>query len=130
MPLDHAQAPRPAARRTAGLRALLRRARRQGTVAVVLSLLAGPLLAVAVAPAASAAITSPFERQFVANINGDVVVVDVDGERSFKVWKRTGARVTLSFANPRFPEYRIPPDALVEVWGVVSSSVCAHRRSA
>ena len=60
--------------------------------------------------------------------NGDIVVVDIDGERSFKVWKRQGQRVTLHFANPRFPEYRLAPDALVEVWGVVSGSVCARRR--
>jgi DNA polymerase V len=59
---------------------------------------------------------------------GDVVVVDIDGERSFKVWKRQGPRVTLHFANPRFPEFRLAPDALVEVWGVVSGSVCARRR--
>ena len=60
--------------------------------------------------------------------NGDIVVVDIDGERSFKVWKRQGPRVTLHFANPRFQEYRLDPDALVEVWGVVSGSVCARRR--
>jgi len=60
--------------------------------------------------------------------NGDIVVVDIDGERSFKVWKRQGPKVTLHFANPRFPEYRLAPDALVEVWGVVSGSVCARRR--
>jgi len=60
--------------------------------------------------------------------NGDIVVVDIDGERSFKVWKRQGPRITLHFANPRFPEYQLAPDALVEVWGVVSGSVCARRR--
>jgi len=60
--------------------------------------------------------------------NGDIVVVDVDGERSFKVWRRQGPRITLHFANPRFPEYRLAPDALVKVWGVVSGSVCARRR--
>lgn len=60
--------------------------------------------------------------------NGDVVVVDVDGERSFKVWRRQGPRVTLSFANPRFPEFRLSPDAEVEVWGVVSGSVNPRRR--
>ncbi|GJD75370.1 LexA family protein [Methylobacterium goesingense] len=60
--------------------------------------------------------------------NGDIVVVDIDGERSFKVWKRQGPKITLHFANPRFPEYRLAPDALVEVWGVVSGSVCAGRR--
>lgn len=61
--------------------------------------------------------------------NGDVVVVDVDGERSFKVWSRHGPRVILSFANPRFPEYRLAPDAVVEVWGVVSGSINPRRRA-
>lgn len=61
--------------------------------------------------------------------NGDVVVVDVDGERSFKVWRRVGGRVVLSFANPRFPEYRLPPDAVVEVWGIVSGSINPRRRA-
>nr|USU33074.1 translesion error-prone DNA polymerase V autoproteolytic subunit [Methylobacterium sp. OTU13CASTA1] len=60
--------------------------------------------------------------------NGDIVVVDIDGERSFKVWKRHGHRVTLHFANPRFPEFQLSPDAVIEVWGVVSGSVCARRR--
>ncbi|TXN33517.1 translesion error-prone DNA polymerase V autoproteolytic subunit [Methylobacterium sp. WL19] len=60
--------------------------------------------------------------------NGDIVVVDIDGERSFKIWKRQGPRISLHFANPRFPEYRLAPDALVEIWGVVSGSVCAKRR--
>ena len=59
---------------------------------------------------------------------GDIVVVDIDGERSFKVWKRQGPRVTLHFANPRFPEFQLSPDAVIEVWGVVSGSVCAKRR--
>ena len=62
--------------------------------------------------------------------NGDIVVVDIDGERSFKVWKRQGPRISLHFANPRFPEFQLSPDAVIEVWGVVSSSVCARRRSA
>jgi DNA polymerase V len=61
--------------------------------------------------------------------NGDVVIVDVDGERSFKVWRRQGPRVTLHFANPRFPEFRLSPDAVIEVWGVVSGSVNPRRRS-
>ena len=60
--------------------------------------------------------------------NGDIVVVDIDGERSFKVWKRQGPRVTLHFANPRFPEFRLSPDAVIEVWGVVSGSVNPRRR--
>ena len=60
--------------------------------------------------------------------NGDIVVVDIDGERSFKVWKRQGPRISLHFANPRFPEFQLSPDAVIEVWGVVSGSVCARRR--
>ncbi len=60
--------------------------------------------------------------------NGDIVVVDIDGERSFKVWKRQGPRTSLHFANPRFPEFQLSPDAIIEVWGVVSGSVCAKRR--
>lgn len=61
--------------------------------------------------------------------NGDVVVVDIDGERSFKVWTRIRPRVVLSFANPRFPEYRLSPDAVIEVWGVVSGSINRRRRA-
>ena len=61
--------------------------------------------------------------------NGDIVVVDIDGERSFKVWRRQGPRVTLHFANPRFPEFRLAPDAVIEVWGVVSGSISPRRRS-
>ena len=61
--------------------------------------------------------------------NGDIVVVDVDGERSFKVWRRQGHRITLSFANPRFPEFRLSPGAEVEVWGVVTGSINPRRRS-
>jgi DNA polymerase V len=61
--------------------------------------------------------------------SGDVVVVDVDGERSFKVWSKIGPRVILSFANPRYPEYRLPAEARVVVWGVVSSSISPRRRA-
>ena len=61
---------------------------------------------------------------------GDIVVVDVNGERSFKVWGRpSGGRVHLSFANPRYPAFELDGDALVEVWGVVSSSVNPRRRA-
>lgn len=63
-------------------------------------------------------------------LKGDIVVVDVDGDRSFKVWGHQGQRVTLSFANPRYPAYQLPPSAVVEVWGVVSSSVNPRRRAA
>ncbi|CAO4184778.1 LexA family transcriptional regulator [Methylorubrum populi] len=62
--------------------------------------------------------------------SGDVVVVDIDGERSFKVFGRQGHRITLSFANPRYPTFQLPSDALVEVWGVVSGSINPRRRAA
>ena len=63
--------------------------------------------------------------------DGDVVVVDVDGQRSFKVWSRRGRdRPTLSFANPRYPDYVLDHAAVVEIWGVVSGSVNPRRRAA
>lgn len=61
--------------------------------------------------------------------NGDVVMVDVDGERSFKVWQRKARRVTLAFANPRYPTLTLSPDAVIEVWGVVSASINPRRRA-
>ena len=61
--------------------------------------------------------------------NGDVVVVDIDGERSFKVWERRGGRVGLAFANPRFRAFVLDPGATIEVWGVVSGSVNPRRRA-
>ncbi len=61
--------------------------------------------------------------------NGDIVMVDVDGERSFKVWHRQGLRVSLAFANPRYPAFHMPADALVEIWGVVSGSINPRRRA-
>lgn len=33
---------------------------------------------------------------------GDVVVVDIDGERSFEVWNLRAGRVELAFANRRY----------------------------
>ena len=61
--------------------------------------------------------------------DGDVVVVDVDGERSFKVWSRRGHTVVLAFANPRYPAFALDAEALVEIWGVVSGSVNPRRRA-
>ena len=62
--------------------------------------------------------------------DGDVVVVDVDHDRSFKVWCRSPeGGVGLAFANRRFPPYRMPPGAVVEVWGVVTSSINPRRRA-
>ena len=62
--------------------------------------------------------------------DGDVVVVDIDGERSFKVWKGSGKRVALAFANPRYPAFVLDPGATIEVWGVVSNTIRQLRRAA
>ena len=62
--------------------------------------------------------------------DGDVVVVDIDGERSFKVWTRKGGRIELAFANPRLPPFAFSSGAHIEVWGVVANSIRQHRRSA
>ena len=40
-----------------------------------------------------------------------------------------GARATLSFANARYPAYRLDSEALVDVWGFVSGSVNPRRRA-
>jgi DNA polymerase V len=61
--------------------------------------------------------------------DGDVVVVDVDGDRSFKVWSRRGKTVTLAFANSRYAPFELESDAFIEVWGVVSGSVNPRRRA-
>lgn len=64
----------------------------------------------------------------VAPAAGDIVVVDVDGDRSFKVW--TGRRsAPLAFANGSLPAYELPAGATVEVWGVVTGSVNPRRRA-
>ena len=62
--------------------------------------------------------------------DGDVVVVDVDYERSFKVWRRVAGRVVLSFANPRFPAFELDEASQVEVWGVVDHVIHSVRRAA
>jgi DNA polymerase V len=61
--------------------------------------------------------------------SGDVVVVDIDGERSFKVWSRDRGQVKLAFANPRYPAFQVDDDAIIEIWGVLSSSISVARRS-
>ncbi|NNM73926.1 LexA family protein [Enterovirga aerilata] len=60
---------------------------------------------------------------------GDVVVVDVDGERSFKVWSTVAGRPKLSFANLRYPAFETSAFAEIEVWGVVCGSVNPRRRA-
>lgn len=60
---------------------------------------------------------------------GDIVVVDIDSERSFKLW--TGRRdQPLAFANRSLPAFTLPADADVEVWGTVTGSINARRRAA
>ncbi|MBM0205266.1 translesion error-prone DNA polymerase V autoproteolytic subunit [Micromonospora sp. STR1s_5] len=61
--------------------------------------------------------------------DGDVVVVDVDGERSFKVWSTVAGRPKLSFANLRYPAFETNMAAEIEVWGVVCGSVNPRRRA-
>ncbi len=62
--------------------------------------------------------------------NGDVVVVDIDGERSFKVWRGGRMSFSLEFANPDYPPFEMSADADIEVWGVVSGSISPGRRGA
>jgi DNA polymerase V len=61
-------------------------------------------------------------------LNGDIVVVDIDGERSFKIWRERQGRVALSFANARYPEFILCEDAEVEIWGVVVNTIGLGRR--
>ena len=60
--------------------------------------------------------------------SGDVIVVDIDGERSFKIWRRCHDGPPLSFANAALPAFTMSADAVVEVWGVVSGSISPGRR--
>lgn len=38
--------------------------------------------------------------------DGDIVVVDIDGDRSFKVWRREDDESMLHFANPSMEQFR------------------------
>lgn len=60
---------------------------------------------------------------------GDVVVVDIDDERSFKVWEPRAGRVELAFANRTYPPFQVARDASIEVWGVVTASITPSRRA-
>jgi len=61
--------------------------------------------------------------------DGDIVVVDVDGERSFKVWRREDDGSVLHFANSTMEQFRVTAEAVIEVWGVVTNSICIGRRA-
>lgn len=60
---------------------------------------------------------------------GDVVVVDVDGDRSFKVWRADPDGPKLAFANAAYPAFEYAADATIEVWGVVTSAISLGRRA-
>lgn len=61
--------------------------------------------------------------------DGDVVVVDIDGDRSFKVWRREDGGSILHFANASMEPFRVAPDAIIEVWGVLANSISPGRRA-
>jgi DNA polymerase V len=61
-------------------------------------------------------------------LNGDIVVVDIDGKRSFKIWRERQGRTMLAFANARYPAFVLQNDAEVEVWGVVVNTIGLGRR--
>lgn len=60
--------------------------------------------------------------------DGEAVVVDVNGERSVKVFKLSGGRSSLAFGNRRYPAYEPGPDAEVEIFGVITNAVRRFRR--
>lgn len=60
---------------------------------------------------------------------GDVVMVDIDGERSFKVWRRSPTGPCFAFANPAYPRFEMAANAEVQIWGVVSGSISPGRRA-
>lgn len=60
--------------------------------------------------------------------DGDAVVVDVNGERSIKIFRITGGRSSLAFGNRRYPDYDPGSDAEIDVFGVVTNTVRRFRR--
>ncbi|AMJ61408.1 DNA polymerase V [Bosea sp. PAMC 26642] len=60
--------------------------------------------------------------------DGDVVVVDVNGERSIKIFRIAGGRSSLTFGNRRYPEYEPGADAEIDIFGVVTNTVRRFRR--
>lgn len=60
--------------------------------------------------------------------DGDPVVVDVNGERSVKIARMVGGRMTLAYGNARYPEYDPGSDAEIEIFGVVTNAVRRFRR--
>ncbi|AMJ63251.1 hypothetical protein AXW83_25735 [Bosea sp. PAMC 26642] len=60
--------------------------------------------------------------------DGDAVVVDVNGERSIKIFRIAGGRSSLTFGNRRYPEYEPGSDAEIDIFGVVTNTVRRFRR--
>lgn len=60
--------------------------------------------------------------------DGDPVVVDVNGERSVKIARMVGGRLTLAYGNSRYPDYDPGQDAEIEIFGVVTNTVRRFRR--
>lgn len=60
--------------------------------------------------------------------DGDAVVVDVNGERSVKIFRVSGGRSSLAFGNRRYPAYDPGPDADIDIFGVVTNTVRRLRR--
>lgn len=58
----------------------------------------------------------------------DPVVVDLNGERSVKIFRVFAGRSCLAFGNRRYPDYNPGPDADVEIFGVITNSVRRFRR--
>ena len=60
--------------------------------------------------------------------DGDAVVVDVNGERSIKIFRVAAGRSRLTFGNRRYPEYDPGPGAEIEIFGVITNTVRRLRR--
>lgn len=60
--------------------------------------------------------------------DGDPIVVDVNGERSVKIFRLVGGRSCLAFGNRHYPDYDPGPDADIEIFGVITNSVRRFRR--
>lgn len=64
-------------------------------------------------------------------VDGDVVVVTVDGERSLKRLRLNGVgqerQAQFCFENSDFPAYEVSEFSEVEIWGVVRVNIHWHR---
>jgi DNA polymerase V len=67
------------------------------------------------------------DRSLIPN-DGDAIVVDVNGERSVKVFRRSGHRTWLEFGNSRYPAYDPGSDPEIDIFGVITNTVRRLRR--